>query len=184
MCTHREPPRLNVRQPPWRRGGFSLMAFIPRYLRAADRAVAVRPTTRSRPRLGLAARSRHITTRTPASGASATGPVSRRATSAPSHRAGELPGPWPGPQAPGRQARLVNCPHRPHGSSRARFASAMSLCLRALPSASSRRSLTRTLYTLHRAPVGQGLLPSRPARAFGFWSLRALAKARRGRVYV
>ena len=37
--------------------------------------------------------------------------------------------------------------------------------------------------TLHRAPVGQGLLPPRPARAFGFWSLRALAKARRGRVY-
>ena len=41
-----------------------------------------------------------------------------------------------------------------------------------------------TLDTLHRAPVGQGLLPPRPARAFGFWSLRALAKARRGRVYV
>ena len=38
--------------------------------------------------------------------------------------------------------------------------------------------------TLHRAPVGQGLLPPRPARAFGFWSFRALAKARRGRVYV
>ena len=38
--------------------------------------------------------------------------------------------------------------------------------------------------TLHRAPVGQGLLPPRPARAFGFWSLRALARARRGRVYV
>ena len=37
---------------------------------------------------------------------------------------------------------------------------------------------------LQRAPVGQGLLPPRPARAFGFWSLRALAKARRGRVYV
>ena len=40
------------------------------------------------------------------------------------------------------------------------------------------------LDTLHRAPVGQGLLPPRSARAFGFWSLRALAKARRGRVYV
>ena len=43
---------------------------------------------------------------------------------------------------------------------------------------------TELPYTLHRAPVGQGLLPPRPARAFGFWSLRALAKARRGRVYV
>ena len=37
------------------------------------------------------------------SGASATGPVSQRATSAPSHRADEPPG----PQAPGKQARLV-----------------------------------------------------------------------------
>ena len=38
------------------------------------------------------------------SGASVTGPVSRRATSAPSHRADDPPG----PQAPGKQARLVN----------------------------------------------------------------------------
>ena len=38
------------------------------------------------------------------SGASATGPVSRRATSALSHRADEPPG----PQAPGKQARLVH----------------------------------------------------------------------------
>ena len=38
------------------------------------------------------------------SGASATGPVSRRATSAPSHRADEES---PGPQAPEKQARLV-----------------------------------------------------------------------------
>ena len=38
------------------------------------------------------------------SGASATGPVSRRATSAPSHRADEPPG----PQAPGKQARLIH----------------------------------------------------------------------------
>ena len=37
------------------------------------------------------------------SGASATGPVSRRVTSAPSHRADEPPG----PQAPGKKARLV-----------------------------------------------------------------------------
>ena len=35
----------------------------------------------------------------------ATGPVSRRATSAPSHRAGDPP---VGPQAPGKQARLVH----------------------------------------------------------------------------
>ena len=39
-------------------------------------------------------------------------------------------------------------------------------------------------YTLHRAPVGQGLLPPRPARAFESWSLRALAKERRGQMYV
>ena len=38
------------------------------------------------------------------SGASATGPVSRRATSVPSHRADEPPG----PQAPGKQARIVH----------------------------------------------------------------------------
>ena len=38
------------------------------------------------------------------SGAFATGPVSRRATSAPSHRADVEP---PGPQASGKQARLI-----------------------------------------------------------------------------
>ena len=37
------------------------------------------------------------------------------------------------------------CPHRAHGSFRARCANAMSRSLRALPFASSRRSLTRTL---------------------------------------
>ena len=41
------------------------------------------------------------------SGASATGLASRRATSAPSHRADDPPG----PQAPGKQARLVNTNH-------------------------------------------------------------------------
>ena len=42
--------------------------------------------------------------RTSASGASAAGPMRQWATSAPSHRADEPPG----PQAPGKQARLVN----------------------------------------------------------------------------
>ena len=69
------------------------------------------------------------------------GPVRRRATSAPSHRADEPPG----PQALGLQAGLVHTPHRSHGLFRARCANAMSRCLCALPFASSRRSLTRTL---------------------------------------
>ena len=37
---------------PRRRCGFSVMAFVPRYLHAGNGAVAFRPTTRSRPRLG------------------------------------------------------------------------------------------------------------------------------------
>ena len=52
---------------------------------------------------GLAWRRDRVVRRKSTSGASATGAVSRRATSAPSHRADEPPG----PQAPGKQARLV-----------------------------------------------------------------------------
>jgi len=52
---------------------------------------------------GLAWCRDRVVRRKSTSGASATGPVSRRATSAPSHRADEPPG----PQAPGKQARLV-----------------------------------------------------------------------------
>ena len=61
------------------------------------------------------------------SGASATGPVSRRATSAPSHRAGDPPG----PQAPGKQARLVYTNHtgRSGRGARMRFPAASVLCL-------------------------------------------------------
>ena len=59
-------------------------------------------TTRSQPRLGSVGGSRGPT-QIHISGASATGPVSRRATSAPSHRADEPPG----PQAPGKQAALT-----------------------------------------------------------------------------
>ena len=61
------------------------------------------------------------------SGASATGPVSRRATSAPSHRAGDPPG----PQAPGKQARLVkiNRTDRSGRGARMRCPGASVLCL-------------------------------------------------------
>ena len=61
------------------------------------------------------------------SGASATGPVSRRATSAPSHRADEPPG----PQAPGKQARLVQTDHtdRFGRGARMRCPGASVLCL-------------------------------------------------------
>ena len=61
------------------------------------------------------------------SGASATGPVSRRATSTPSHRADDPPG----PQAPGKQARLVhtNRTDRSGRGARMRCPSASVLCL-------------------------------------------------------
>ena len=61
------------------------------------------------------------------SGASATGPVSRRATSAPSHRADEPPG----PQEPGRQARLVHTDRtdRSGRGARMRSPNASVLCL-------------------------------------------------------
>ena len=62
-----------------------------------------------------------------ASGASATGPVSRRATSALSHRADEPPG----PQAPGKQARLVHTDRtgRSGRGARMRCPGASVLCL-------------------------------------------------------
>ena len=61
------------------------------------------------------------------SGASATGPVSRRANSAPSHRADEPPG----PQAPGKQARLVHTDRtdRSGRGARMRCSGASVLCL-------------------------------------------------------
>ena len=61
------------------------------------------------------------------SGASATGPVSRRATSAPSHRADEPPG----SQAPGKQARLVHTDRtvRSGRGARMRCPGASVLCL-------------------------------------------------------
>ena len=61
------------------------------------------------------------------SGASTTGPVSRRATSAPSHRADEPPG----PQAPGKQARLVHTDRtdRSARGARMRCPGASVLCL-------------------------------------------------------
>ena len=61
------------------------------------------------------------------SGASATGPVSRRANSAPSHRADEPPG----PQAPGKQARLAHTDRTDHSGrgARMKFPGASVLCL-------------------------------------------------------
>ena len=86
---------------PRKRNGFFVITFPPGTIYGGSCGIALNSTTRRHPRLGLVAGSRgptqiHIR-------ASATGPVSRRATSAPSHRADEPPG----PQAPGKQARLV-----------------------------------------------------------------------------
>ena len=87
--------------------------------------IALNSTTRMHPRLGLVAGSRGPTQIHP--GASATGPVSRRATSAPSHRADEPPG----PQAPGKQARLVHTDRtdRSGRNARMRCPGASVLCL-------------------------------------------------------
>ena len=83
-------------------------------------------TTRSQPRLGSVGGSRGPT-QIHISGASATGPVSRRATSAPSHRADEPPG----PQAPGNQARLDHTDRtdRSGRGARMRCPGAYMLCL-------------------------------------------------------
>ena len=64
--------------------------------------------------------------RIPASGASATGPVGRWATSAPSHRADKPPG----PQAPEKQARLVHSDRTGNSGrgARMRFPGASVLC--------------------------------------------------------
>ena len=52
----REHATTNPSRPPWRRGGFPVITFVPRYLHAQKRVGAFRPTTRSRPRLGLVVR--------------------------------------------------------------------------------------------------------------------------------
>ena len=48
--------RSEVSAHPRSRGGFSLITFVPRYPHAANSACVFRPTTRSRPRLGLVVR--------------------------------------------------------------------------------------------------------------------------------
>ena len=92
---------------PRRRLFFSVITPVPRYLHGQHGVVVFVSYTQSRPRLGLVARSRHITHLPPH-----LGPLCRWVgetagllpTSAPSHRADEPPG----PQAPGKQARLVH----------------------------------------------------------------------------
>ena len=88
--------------------------------------IALNSTTRRHPRLGLVAGSRGPT-QIHSSGASATGPVSWRTNSAPSHRADEPPG----PQAPGKQARLVHTDRtdRSGRGARMRCPGASVLCL-------------------------------------------------------
>ena len=56
------------------------------------------------------------------------------------------------------------CPHRLHGLFRARCANAMSRCLRALPFASSRRSLTHTLGHLQWPEPPRFVHATAPAR--------------------
>ena len=111
---------------PRRRFGVSVITSVPRY-----------SYTQSRPQLGLAARSRHIT---------------HPRTWGLCHWAGEPAGHLGAESSSRRIAGPASarkssprCPHRSHGSFRARCANAMSRCLRALPFASSPRSLTRTL---------------------------------------
>ena len=58
---HGRPRAPPPRHPPRRRGGFSVITFVPRYLHAGNLVGAFRPTTRSRPRLGLVVRSRVAT---------------------------------------------------------------------------------------------------------------------------
>ena len=77
--------------------------------------------------------------RKPTSGASATGPMSRRATSAPSHRADEPPG----PQAPEKTSSP--CPHWIRGLFQTHHVNAVSRHRRVPPFASSRRPLTHAL---------------------------------------
>ena len=96
-----------------------------------------RPSTRRRPRLASVVRSRHMTH-----------PRIRGLCHWAGKPAGHL-----GAESPSRRtsgpasARKPSppCSHRFHGLFQARSANAMSRCLRALPFASSRRSLTRTL---------------------------------------
>ena len=74
------------------------------------------------------------------SGASATGPVSRRATSAPTHQADEPPS----TRAPRERSRAP-CPHWLRGLSQAHHVNAVSRHRRVPPFASSRRPLTHAL---------------------------------------
>ena len=83
---------------------FFAIAFPPGTFYVGSCGIALNSTTRRHPRLGLVAGSRGPT-QIHIRGLRHSRPVSRRATSAPSHRGADEP---PGPQAPGKQARLVH----------------------------------------------------------------------------
>ena len=116
---------------------FFVITFPPGTIYGGSCGIALNPTTRRHPRLGLVSGSR--------------GPTQIHIRGL-CHWAGEPAGHL-GAESPSRRtarpasARKTSppCPHRLHGLFRARCANAMSRCLRALPFASSRRSLTHTL---------------------------------------
>ena len=97
----RDSPHGRAQTQPTKRNGFFVIAFPPGTFYVGSCGNVFRSTIRRRPRLGSVVRSRHLTH--PASGASATGPVSRRATSAPTHQADEPPS----TRAPRERSRLV-----------------------------------------------------------------------------
>ena len=115
-----------------------------------------RPTIRRRPWLGSVVRSRHMTH-----------PRIRGLC----HWAGEPAGHLGAESSSRRTARPASarkssppCPNRLHGLFRARCANAISRCLRALPFASSRRSLTQTLGHLQWPEPPKFVHATAPAR--------------------
>ena len=97
-------------------------------------------------------------------GASAAGPVSRRATLALSHRVDEPPG----PQAPpGKQARLdhTDCADRSGRSARMRCPGASALCL-----SPPLVALLLTRLAIRSGQSHQGVYTEKPLFAFNFWS--------------
>ena len=88
---------------PTKRNIFFVITSSPGNFYEGSCEIALNSTTRRHPRRGLVSGSRGPM-QTHIRGLSVTGPVSRRATSALSHRADDPPG----PQAPAKQARLVH----------------------------------------------------------------------------
>ena len=88
---------------PRKRNVFFVITSSPGTFYVGSCGIALNSTTRRHPRLGLVAGPRGPT-QIHIRGLCHPGPVSRRATSALSHRADKPPG----PQAPGKQARLIH----------------------------------------------------------------------------